>query len=192
MIVEGLLTSTDSDGTLNIAPMGPIVHGDFQSFTLRPWAGSTTFQNLLQTQRGVFHIVDSITIIAAAAIRRLTSTPDTVAAEKIEGFVLDDCCRWFEFNITAIDTTHERSEMTADVVHAGVRRPFRGFNRARHAIIETAILATRLHIIAREEVTSAVNFLSPAVEKTGGKEELAAFKILQDYIDNFYKEGPSA
>lgn len=187
MIVEGLLTSTDTNGTLNIAPMGPIVHGDFDSFTLRPWAGSTTFQNLQQTQRGVFHIVDSVNIIAEAAIRRLTTMPDTFPATKIGGFVLDDCCRWFEFQITNIDTTHERSEMTAQVVHMEHRRPFRGFNRARHAIIETAILATRLHLLPRKEVESALQFLSPAVAKTGAEEEQASFQMLQEHIHKYYK-----
>lgn len=187
MIVEGLLTSTDSSGTLNVAPMGPIVHGDFDSFTLRPWAGSTTFQNLTLTQRGVFHLVDNVSIIAEAAIRRLTTAPDTLPANSIEGFVLENCCRWFEFQITSIDTSHERSEMTAHVVHTGHRHPFRGFNRARHAILEAAILATRLRLIPRDEVESALRFLSPAVAKTGAKEEQDSFQMLQDYIDSYYR-----
>lgn len=187
MIVEGLLTSTDTNGTPNIAPMGPIVHGDFDSFTLRPWAGSTTFQNLQQTQQGVFHLVDSVSLIAEAAIRRLTTVPDTFPARNIEGLVLEDCCRWFEFQITHIDTTQERSEMTAQVVHAGDRRPFRGFNRARHAIIEMAILATRLHLIPRQEVESALRFLSPAVAKTGAKAEQASFQMLQEHINTYYQ-----
>ncbi len=192
MIVEGLLTSTDSIGTLNVAPMGPIVHGNFDSFTLRPWAGSTTFQNLTLSRQGVFHLVDSISIIAEAAIRRLTKIPDTFPAEHVAGFVLEDCCRWFEFQITDIDTTHERSEMTAQVVNTGQRRPFRGFNRARHAIIETAILATRLHLIPRDEVESALRFLAPAVAKTGAEEDQASFRMLQEHIHSYYQAEATA
>lgn len=192
MIVEGLLTSTDSEGILNVAPMGPIVHNDFQSLTLRPWAGSTTFENLLATKRGVFHLVDHVSTIAEAAIRRLKHVPPTMPAERIEGLVLDDCCRWFEFQISDIDTSHERSEMTAQIVHSATRRPFRGFNRAKHAVIETAILATRLHLLPKAEIESAIRFLSPAVVKTGGDEELAAFDMLEQYIQNFYAETESA
>lgn len=192
MIVEGLLTSTDADGTLNVAPMGPIVHGDFQSLTLRPWAGSTTFDNLMATKCGVFHVIDHVTVIAEAAIRRLTVTPPTMAAESIVGHVLDDCCRWFEFEISDIDVTHERSEMAAQIVHSGIRRPFRGFNRARHAVIEAAILTTRLHLLPRDEIESAMQFLAPAVEKTGDTEEKAAFLMLQQHAELFYAEGASA
>lgn len=187
--MEGLLTSTDTDGILNVAPMGPIVHDDFRALTLRPWAGSTTFDNLLSTKCGVFHIVDHVKVIAEAAIRRLTTLPTTIPAERIGGFVLEDCCRWFEFQITKIDTSHERSEMTAEVVHSGMRHPFRGFNRARHAIIETAILATRLHILPQDEVESTMKLHESAVTKTGDQEELDAFGLLQTYVGNFYAEG---
>ena len=188
MIIEGLLTSTDAQGILNVAPMGPIVHGDFQRLTLRPFSGSTTFENLRTTQAGVFHVVDQVSIIAEAAIRRLSKLPPTQPADQVAGHVLIDCCRWFEFRITKIDTSHQRSEMEADVVHQGTRRAFNGFNRARHAVIEAAILATRLHLLPEAEVDAALKFLEPAVQKTGGPEELHAFDMLQQHVRQFYRE----
>lgn len=186
MIVEGLLTSTDSAGTINVAPMGPIVHGDFETFTLRPFAGSTTFENLQAQKCGVFHVVDRVNVIAEAAIRRLKDIPATVPASKVNGFVLQDCCRWFEFKITDIDTSEQRSVMTANVIHTGNRRPFHGFNRARHAVIEAAILATRVHLLPAADVQTQLGFLQSAVEKTGGAEEAAAFTMLVEHIQQHY------
>ena len=192
MIVEGLLTSTDSAGTINVAPMGPIVHGDFKSLTLRPFAGSTTFENLLAKRCGVFHVVDRINVIAEAAIRRLQTPPAMFRANAVEGFVLEDCCRWFEFEITDIDTSDERSVMTARVVHEGNRKPFNGFNRARHAVIEAAILATRVHLLPAEQVEAQLSILESAVNKTGGDEEVEAFRMLMEHVQNHYAGAATA
>lgn len=183
MIVEGLVTTKNTNAIVNIAPMGPIVHGDFESLTLRPFAGSTTFENLLQTRQGVFHVVDHVRLMAEAAIRKLTELPPTFPAKSVDGVVLDDCCRWFEFRISEVDTSDLRAEMRATIVDHGERRPFRGFNRARHAIIEAAILATRTHLLPREDIRQKFDWLQSAVEKTGGSEELAAFRLLSEHVN---------
>ena len=191
MIVEGLLTTVDSAGNLNVAPMGPIVDGDFAALTLRPFRGSTTYENLLATKVAVFHIVDSVDLIAEAAIRKLSRNriPPTKPAAKIAGFVLEDCCRYFELQVTECDISEARSSMTAKVVLQQERRPHFGFNRARHAVIEAATLATRVHILPKSEIESAIQFLKPAVEKTGGPVETGAFQMLVTYIEEHFAKG---
>ena len=182
MIVEGLVTSIDSSGSLNVAPMGPIVEGNFESFVLRPFQPSTTFTNLSATRCGVFHVVDRVDIIAKAAIGRLNQLPAVEPASEINGYVLQDCCRWFEFRVDSIDASDSRSRMNSRIVHRGERRPFYGFNRARHAVLEAAILATRLHLLPSAEIAAAIRFLEPAIEKTGGDDEKSAFSMLQNFI----------
>lgn len=182
MIVEGIVTSVDAAGHLNIAPMGPIVVGDFASLLLRPFQPSTTFSNLAATRRGVFHVVDRVDIIAQAAIGQLQQVPAVEPAALIDGFVLKDCCRWFEFTVDSIDASDARSRMPSSIVHRGERRPFFGFNRARHAVLEAAIMATRLHLLSPQHVLDMMNFLEPAVEKTGGTEEKCAFAMLKEFV----------
>jgi len=182
MIVEGIVTSVDADGHLNVAPMGPIVVGDFADLLLRPFQPSTTFNNLAATRCGVFHVVDQVDIIAQAAIGRLTELPAVERAAKIDGFVLNNCCRWFEFTVDSVDASDARSWMPSTVVHRGERRPFFGFNRARHAVLEAAILATRLHLLTRQNVLDMMNLLEPAVEKTGGIAEKSAFAMLKEFV----------
>lgn len=184
MIVEGLLTSTNRAGEVNVAPMGPIVHGDFESLTLRPFSGSTTFQNLLESRAGVFHVVDDVSVIAETAIRRLDRLPETVPATRVQGAVLKNCCRWFEFEISSVDTSNERSEMSATIVHSGESKPFDGFNRAKHAVIEAAILATRVHILPVDDIMSHLKILTSAVKKTGSPREIASFEMLVEHIQN--------
>ena len=191
MIVEGLLTTTDTSGNINVAPMGPVVHGNFRRLTLRPFHGSTTFDNLLATKAAVFHVVDRVHVIAEAAIRKLSRPPEHEAARHISGIVLQDCCRWFELQVTAADTSELRSVMDCEIVHTGDRRPFWGFNRGRHAIIEAAILCTRLHLLPQADVESQMDILQSAVEKTGGDEETETFRMLADHMAEYYAGVPS-
>lgn len=188
MIVEGIVTSIDSTGSLNVAPMGPIIQGNFESLLLRPFQPSTTFNNLAATRCGVFHVVDQVDVIARAAIGRLETNPAVVKASVIDGYVLKDCCRWFEFTVDHVDASEPRSRMPSTIVHRGECRPFFGFNRARHAVLEAAILATRLHLLPRAEVLSSLISMRSAVEKTGGPGELSAFAMLEQFIRS-YEQG---
>ena len=182
LIVEGILTTQNVGGRLNVAPMGPIVHGDFEWLTLRPFQTSTTFRNLNETGCGVFHVVDYVGLIAKAAVGRLEETPPTEAARAVTGRVLKDCCQWFEFRITDRDLSDQRSVLRAEIVHSEQRRPFFGFNRARHAVIEAAILATRIHLTGTAAVLATFETLQTAIEKTGGEEERRSFAMLRDYV----------
>jgi hypothetical protein len=184
MIIEGIVTSVDSAGCLNIAPMGPVVEGDFERLLLRPFQPSTTFSNLQATRCGVFHVVDSVDVIARAAIGRLDVMPPTEPAEQIPGAVLKDCCRWFEFQVESVDASQPRSLMPSRILCSGERRPFRGFNRARHAIIEAAIMATRIHLLPASEIQQSLEWLRSAVEKTGDQPEQELFEMLCRYALN--------
>jgi hypothetical protein len=72
--------------------------------------------------------------------------------------------------------------MRAEVVHTGRLRDFFGFNRAKHAVIEAAILATRTEFLPAAEIDAEYTRLAPLVEKTGGDAERKAFAFLTDYV----------
>jgi len=183
MIVEGLLTTMNAESELNVAPMGPIVTGDYDSLLLRPFQSSTSYLNLQETRCGVFHVVDSVAVIAEAAIGRIRQQPAHEPAAVVDGRVLLDCCRWFEFSVASIDSTHARSEITTKIVHRGHRRHFFGFNRARHAVIEAAILASRVHLLDRNDMLQQFATLRSAVLKTGGEAEIQAFDQLTQFVE---------
>jgi hypothetical protein len=184
MILEGIVTTRDDRGGVHVAPMGPVVDESFSKLRLRPFQTSQTYANLKRTPFGVFHVVDDVLLLARAAVGLLTEAPPTVPAEKIPGSVLADCCRWYEFEVQEVDDSRERAEMQACVLHAGRRRDFFGFNRAKHAVLEAAILATRLHLNPRAEILVELNRLKPAVAKTGGPAEIEAFALLERYVRN--------
>ena len=81
-----------------------------------------------------------------------------------------------------MDSTPPRSRIETDVVHRGFRREFIGFNRARHAVLETAIYATRVHMLARDFLESELVRLQVIVDKTAGPNEHEAMALLAGYI----------
>ena len=66
--------------------------------------------------------------------------------------------------------------------NGGLQREFIGFNRARHAVLEAAIYATRLHLLPREFITSELERLQVIVDKTAGPEEREAMALLAGFV----------
>ena len=182
MILEGIVTSLDRHNELNVAPMGPIVDETLDSLELRPFRTSRTYENLKARPCGVFHVVDDVLLLARAAIGALPEVPDNFAAVKVDGRVLSAACRWYEFAIVDVDDSQERVTMRARVVHSGRLHDFIGFNRGKHAVLEAAILATRVHLIDRKQILDEFARLRVIVQKTAGPREHEAFELLESHI----------
>jgi uncharacterized protein len=197
MILEGVVTTVAAGGAVNVAPMGPLVDPpspgrDLERFVLRPFRTAQTYANLKAHGEGVLHVTDDVLLLARAAVGRLDTLPPLVPADRVRGWVLRDACRYYEFRVTACDDRAERARFDAEVVHAGRQRDFFGFNRAKHAVVEAAILATRTALLPPEEVAAEYRKLAVLVEKTGGPQEREAFALLRDYVQQQYAHPPRA
>lgn len=181
-ILEGIVTTLNADGLPNIAPMGPIVDDNMERLWLRPFRTSTTFVNLQRHGEGVFHITDDVELFAQAAVGQPTPAPRLTAAAQVKGFILADACRWYAFRIESLDDTHERASVVGRIVDCGEARKFIGFNRAKHAVVEAAILATRVHLTSASELETELLQLKAIVEKTGAAAEHRAFEFLSEYV----------
>jgi hypothetical protein len=180
MIVEAIITTMDEAGVVNFAPMG-VEWGD-DRIVVKPFLETTTFRNLRDTGAAVVNLTDDIMLFARAAI----SSPQypAVPAVRVRGVVLEAACSWRELEVRHIDATPPRSRIDTAVVHTGARREFIGFNRARNAVLETAIVATRTHIISAAEIRADVARLQIIVDKTAGPREHEAMALLTDHIEN--------
>lgn len=192
MILEGLVTTLNDDRSVHLAPMGPEFDGEFGvRFVLRPYQSSQTFENLHRTGQGVFHVTDDVELIAAAAIGRVVEMPRHRPADEIEGVILLDASRWYAFRVDAEDLLTARAVMRCRVVAEGTQREFIGFNRAKHAVLEAAILATRLAFLDRGTIESDLDRWRPLVDKTGGDAEKRAFAMLTEFIrSEWSREAP--
>jgi uncharacterized protein len=179
MIIESILTTRDAAGQVNCAPMG--VEWGHEIIVIKPYQETTTFRNVVATGTAVLNLTDNVLLFAQSAI----SSPvfPTRPATQIDSVVLEDACSWRELVVESIDTSQPRARIETRVVYHGVNREFLGFNRARHAVLEAAILATRTRFLPPDEILGEYGRLAVIVEKTAGPNEHAAFDLLRDYVD---------
>jgi uncharacterized protein len=182
MILEGIVTTENDDRSVNISPMGPIVDAAMERLVLRPYQTSTTYKNLRRTGVGVLHVTDDVELLARAAVGQPNPVPKLVPAQTVRGWILADACRWYAFQVVSVDDRQQRTEIVAEVVERGRNRDFFGFNRAKHAVVEAAILATRVGLLAPEHIAAEFERLRPLVDKTGGEAERRAFDFLTSYV----------
>jgi hypothetical protein len=162
--------------------MGPIVDEAMTQLLLRPFTSSTTYQNLKRTGEGVFHVTDDVELLAQAAVGQPAMAPNYISAAKVRGVILETACRWYAVRVESLDDTQERTTIMAQVVDHGRLRDFFGFNRAKHAVLEAAILATRVHLLGQDAILTEFERLRSPVDKTGGAPEKRAFEFLVDYV----------
>lgn len=178
LIVEGIITTRNADGAVNFAPMG-LEWGE-QRLVLKPFLETTTFRNVTASGSAVFNLVDDVLLFAQAAI----GSPQFPwrPAVQVEGAVLEAACSWYELEVASIDATPPRSRIEARVVHRGRGREFIGFNRAKHAVLEAAILATRVHMLPAAQIKEELDRLEVLVEKTAGPREHEAWALLRRHV----------
>jgi hypothetical protein len=150
---------------------------------IKPFLETATFRNLRATGQAVVNLTDDVLLFAQAVTGHpAAAAPPAVPAVVVKGVVLEVACSWREVEVNSVDDTPPRSRVTTRVVHRGVRREFLGFNRARHAVLEAAIVATRTHLIAPDEVCRDYERLKVIVDKTAGPRELEAMALLGHYL----------
>lgn len=185
MILEGVVTTVDEAGVLNVAPMGPKVDPAMRRLVLRPYQTSTTYRNLKASGEGVFHVTDDVLLIARTAIG-LPPGPGPGAATRpadiVRGRILVEACRYYEFRVSEVEDREERTTIVVETVAEGRQRDFFGLNRGKHAVVEAAILATRVAWLGRDEVLRELERLAVLVEKTGGPAEHEAFRLLREHV----------
>lgn len=178
MIIETIVTSTAPDGTINFAPMG--VEWQDDTLVLKPFLETTTFRNVSASRVAVVNLTDDVKLFARAALSdpQFPSFPAAV----VRGMVLEAACSWREVEVVGVDDTPPRSRIETRVVHRGFRREFIGFNRARHAVLEATILATRTHLLPMEQIREELARLQVIVDKTAGPREQEAMAFVTEYV----------
>jgi hypothetical protein len=168
--------------------MGPQVGATMDRFVLRPFRSAQTYRNLKACGEGVLHVTDDVLLLAKAALGAIDPPPALMPASRVHGFVLQNSCRYYEFRVVHFDDREERARIEAMVLHSGRLHDFFGFNRAKHAVVEAAILATRTELLPLAEIEADYRKLAVLVNKTGGDQEHQAFALLRAYVTRVAQE----
>ena len=184
MIYETVITTVNADGSAHIAPFG--IRERDGMIIIAPFRPSISLDNLLRTERAVVNLTDDVRVFAGA----LTGRRDWPVrrAEKIEGYVLDAALAHRELELADIKEDAVRPELTFRVVHEVMHAAFRGFNRAQAAVLEAAVLVSRLHMLPPEKIAAEIAYLTIAIEKTAGDRERQAWSWLIERIENYNAE----
>jgi uncharacterized protein len=177
-IIETVVTTINPDGTVNCGAMG--VEWSEERIVIKPYRGTRTLRNLRATGAAVVNVTDDILLFSQAALG--DPHPPTRPAPTVEGAVLDDACSWREVRVEAIDDGAQRARVSTAVVGGGTGREFLGFNRARHAVLEASILASRAGLLAAEDLHAELRRLQVLVDKTAGPREREAMEYVTRHV----------
>lgn len=178
-IHEVIVTTLNEQGQAHSAPMG-VTQRDGH-ILIKPFKPSATYNNLKQHRQCTINYIDDVRVFAGA----LTGRRDwpTLPCQQIEGEYLNNALAHTELEIISFDDNDPRACFTGSVICDVQHAPFRGFNRAQGAVIEAAVLVSRLNMLSVKKIQQEIAYLSIAIEKTAGPRELEAWGWLISKIE---------
>ncbi len=184
MIYETIVISTDAQGLAHIAPFGIKERDGY--IVISPFRPSSSLDNLLSQKTATLNLTDDVRVFAGALTNRRDWAIES--AEHINGFRLECALAHKELVLDHVVEDALRPQLYFKVVHHAQHSPFKGFNRAQAAVIELAVLVSRLHMLPREKIDDEMAYLKIAIDKTAGERELQAWQWLCERIENYRAE----
>ncbi|HEY6356031.1 MAG TPA: DUF447 domain-containing protein, partial [Burkholderiaceae bacterium] len=128
----------------------------------------------------VLNLVTDSRIFAGCVTGRRTWP--TVPADKIAGVRLAHALGHVELRLQQHLDDPQRPVLRMARVHEVSHAPFMGLNRAQHAVVEGAVLVSRLHMLPVAKIDTEMAYLQIAIDKTAGPEEREAWGWLREAI----------
>jgi hypothetical protein len=183
-IVETILTTKSAGGEVHVAPLGLIADGD--NWVIAPFRPSRTLDNLRVIPFAVASHTDDVRVFAGCLTGR-KSWP-TRPADKVDGAVLKDALSHWELQVESVREDDLRPRFSCWRVHVANHRPWEGFNRAQAAVLECAVLVSRLGMLPPEKIEAELKYLEIAISKTAGAREEEAWGWLMERIATWRAE----
>lgn len=188
MIFETIVSTLNTNGQPHVTPFG--IRYENELVIISPYKPSTTLDNIIATKCATVNFTDDVRVFAGALTQH--QSLDLTPTDQINGLRLKHTLTHKELKLVNIKEDELRPQLYMEVVHQVQHQPFQGFNRAQAAVIELAVLASRLHLIKPDKVKSEMQYLQIAIDKTAGERELQACGWLTEKIENFYAEQSGA
>lgn len=178
VIFETVISTVAADGTPHVAPMGVRYRG--ADVILMPFKPSTTLANIVAGGHAVLNIVTDTRVFAGSVTGRRSWPLEP--AERVAGMRLACALSHVELRLAELQDDPQRPVLRMARVHEASHAPYLGFNRAQAAVIEAAVLVSRLHMLPPAKVDAEMNYLQIAIDKTAGPEEHEAWGWLTEAI----------
>jgi hypothetical protein len=177
-IVETIVTTVDNKGDVHIAPLGLIQDG--AHWIIAPFKPSKTLENLRLNSFAAASHTDDVRVFAGCVTGR--KDWPLAATAKIKGSRLAMCLAHWELQVDKIVEDDLRPRFLCKIVHQEQHAAWEGFSRAQAAVLELAVLTTRLKMLSPEKVESELKYLEIAISKTAAPREEEAWGWLMEKI----------
>lgn len=182
MIREVIVTTVDAAGKAHIAPFGLIAaEGDW---IIAPFRPSTSLANLEQVPYAVANYVDDVRIFAGCLTGRRDWPLITLANFPVPR--LAAALAHAELDVVRVEEDPQRPRFFCRVLRRENHAPFQGLNRAKAAVLELAVLASRLDFLPRDKIEREIAYLKIAIDKTAGPEEAEAWGWLMEKVETHH------
>jgi hypothetical protein len=184
MIHEVIVTSRSPEGKSQIAPMGVVWQQG--EVVIAPFRPSRSLDNILAGKCAVINYCDDVRIFAGC----LTGRHDwsLTEAQQVSAPRLLASLAHSEVSLLRVEEDAIRPRLICEPVYQANHRPFQGFNRAQAAVLELAILVSRLDRLSQEKIENEIAYLTIAIEKTAGERELEAWGWLMARVNEFRRQ----
>ena len=180
-IFETVVTTCAPGGAVHIAPMGVRYVGAL--VVLKPFRPSTTLDNILASGTAVLNLLTDVRVFAGCVTgRHAWPTVDASLAGEARSVRLANALEHVVLDLQGTDDDAQRPTLRLARRRARHHAAFQGFNRAQAAVIEGAVLVSRLHMLPPEKIASEMAYLQIAIDKTAGLAELEAWRWLQEAV----------
>lgn len=177
-IQEVIIGTRGENNQMHYAPMGiSEVNGHI---LIQPFKPSATFNNLKNQRQCTVNYTTDVRVFAGA----LTGHRDWQSHDcaVIQGGYLAQALSHQELEVVEFVDGDPRTEFYCRSVHSGNHAPFRGFNRAQNAVLEAAVLTSRLTMLPPEKIQQEMAYLQIAIDKTADEQERVAWGWLVEKI----------
>lgn len=178
-IVETIVTTMSAANEVHIAPLGLIEEGG--NWIIAPFKPSRTLDNLRANPCAAASHTDDVRVFAGAVTGH-KSWP-LVPTSTLPGGRLQDCVSHWELKVERVVEDELRPRFICSIAHREVHKGWEGFNRAQAAVLELAVLSTRLKMLPPEKVENELKYLEIAISKTAGSREEEAWGWLMAKIE---------
>jgi hypothetical protein len=177
-INEIILITECEDGSPYIAPFG--VRERDGLILIAPFRPSVSLDNLLSGRRATINTSDDVRVFAGA----LTGRRNWPVQDKAGALVLESALAYKTLKLEKVEDDTQRPQLYLKVTREEMLKPFQGYNRAQAAVLELCVLVSRLNMLPIEKISSEMDYLRIAIEKTAGDLEQESWGWLVEAVEN--------
>lgn len=180
-IFETVVTTCSPAGVVHVAPMGVRYVGD--RVVLKPFRPSMTLDNILASGTAVLNLLVDVRVFAGCVTgRRTWPTVNVHLQGEAPAVRLGAALEHVVLVLEGRDDDAQRPTLRLARRREERHAAWPGFNRAQAAVIEGAVLVSRLHLLPRGKIESEMAYLQIAIDKTAGACEHEAWAWLQEAV----------